>query len=237
LEFTTLANLYNKKKAFTLAELLVAMFVFAMISVLLIPNVVNNAEKNLFTSQLKAAHNNVQQGLLLIIAENQGTLQSFCTGSDPNACFLKQLVGEYDNNVKTMSKGKLSAKIIYGTNADSTDSDTASNPEKNASIQKTAFDNRNPLLLDKTTTPAIIPSTYIAANLANGASISPIFMPKCSARTKYDDVVEPESNVCGVMEIDINAGKKPNIVGKDIHYFWIVDKDGLVPFGEIDNST
>ena len=39
------------------------------------------------------------------------------------------------------------------------------------------------------------------------------------------------------MEIDTNASKVPNIVGKDIHYFWIVDKDGLVPFGEIDNST
>ena len=27
------------------------------------------------------------------------------------------------------------------------------------------------------------------------------------------------------------------MVKKDIHYFWIVDKDGLIPFGEIDNTS
>ena len=45
------------------------------------------------------------------------------------------------------------------------------------------------------------------------------------------------TTICGYLEIDVNASKAPNVVGKDIHYFWIVDKDGLVPFGEIDNFT
>ena len=25
--------------------------------------------------------------------------------------------------------------------------------------------------------------------------------------------------------------------GKDIHFFWIIDKDGFLPVGEVDNTT
>ena len=62
-----LVNLSHKKKAFTLAELLVAMLVFGVIAAMLIPNVSNNAEKNLFATQLLKVQNDVQQALLLLM--------------------------------------------------------------------------------------------------------------------------------------------------------------------------
>ena len=98
-----LVNLSHKKKAFTLAELLVAMLVFGVIAAMLIPNVSNNAEKNLFATQLLKVQNDVQQALLLLMSENQGTLQALCSGDSPNEC-LRNLIAEKFVNTGTVFK-------------------------------------------------------------------------------------------------------------------------------------
>ena len=251
-----MVNSYNKKKAFTLAELLVAMLIFAMIAAMLIPNVSQNAEKNLFTTQLKKVQNDVQQALLLMMAENQGTLQAFCVGANAAECFVNQIVGNFGKTVtydedkkRTESgdeidiKGKLEALTTFGTNLTEREdaSCTEDNKEsKNSCKQKELYEERKPLLLTKIKAYDFSDDEngpYKAANLTNGATISAYFNPECNAKTYSSIGVNANIEVCGFMEIDTNASKVPNIVGKDIHYFWIVDKDGLVPFGEIDNST
>jgi len=220
-----LVNLSHKKKAFTLAELLVAMLVFGVIASMLIPNVSNNAEKNLFATQLLKVQNDVQQALLLLMSENQGTLQALCSGTSASEC-LKGLISK-----------KLESKVEYSGAKEETGCDEKLKPDKNPCIQQAAFETRDPIFLNKNTaaTDSNKKGTYTAVNLTNGATISVVFVPACETVTL--EGITTDSKTCGYIEIDINAGKKPNIVGKDIHYFWIVDKDGLVPFGEIDNAT
>ena len=234
-----LVNLSHKKKAFTLAELLVAMLVFGVIAAMLIPNVSNNAEKNLFATQLLKVQNDVQQALLLLMSENQGTLQALCSGTSASEC-LKGLISE-----------KLESKVEYSGAKEETGCDEKLKPDKNPCIQQAAFEARDPIFLNGDKPDEMLSwkktegdyKGYSAVNLTNGATVSVVFAPACTSTTqeglttfKADDD-NLCTKTCGYIEIDINAGKKPNIVGKDIHYFWIVDKDGLVPFGEIDDAT
>ena len=48
-------------KAFTLAELLITMLIFGILAVMIVPNVTQNAEKELFVTQLKKVQNDIQQ--------------------------------------------------------------------------------------------------------------------------------------------------------------------------------
>ncbi len=236
------------KKAFTLAELLVAMFVFAFIAVLLIPNVTQNAEKSLFTTQLKKVQNDIQQALLVMMSQNQGTLQALCSGDNPSTCFRNELAK------------KLEYRVTYGGTDELKDScgDNDKSEWSNDCKQKEAYEARDPVLMDKTTQASYNVNnadSYTSVNLKNGATVSVVFDPNCKEvegrtdnnTTKANSyelnasltatVTTAPAKLCGYMEVDTNAAKEPNMVGKDIHYFWIIDKDGIVPFGEIDTFT
>lgn len=232
----------NRKKGFTLVELLVAMFIFAMIAVILIPNVTQSAEKNLFTTQLKKVHNDVQQAMLLLLAKNQGTFKTLCIGESSNQCFIDSLVGK-PMDVATQTpgiQGFLEKRVVYSN----TSNECETNEAKDPCAQKRAFEDKKPQFLNKE--PANFSAhanQFYAANLMNGATISVIYNANCNRKFSVQedalitDYIPVAADVCGYMEIDVNASKVPNTIGKDIHFFWIVDGDGLVPFGEIDKFT
>lgn len=232
-------NKLDKKRAFTLAELLVAMFLFSFIAVLLIPNVTQNAEKSLFTTQLKKVQNDIQQAMLVMLTENQGTLQAMCSSGNASKCFRNALAK------------KLEYRVMYDGGEKPDNCSDSKSELMNACKQQEYYEERKPRLLDKRT-PANFgvndEKSYSAVNLKNGATVSVIFDPNCQgpdtktasipynlgAAATQTNVHTAPAKLCGYMEVDINAGKEPNMVGKDIHYFWIIDKDGIVPFGEID---
>lgn len=222
----------NNKKAFTLAELLVAMLMFALLAVVLIPNVAINAEKELFSVQLKKVQNDIQQAMLIMMSQNQGTLSLLCSGADSSKCF----VGEIEE--------KLEKAVMY-SHSDYTNCNVADKSDKKSEQgQACAYMERQPMYMNKgeVTLDVIDKTKFQAINLKNGATASVIFDPAC-AGASVDTVLYSEveadfkPRICGYMEVDVNAAKVPNTVGKDIHYFWIVDQDGIVPFGEIDNFT
>ena len=229
-------NKLEKKRAFTLAELLVAMFLFSFIAVLLIPNVTQNAEKSLFTTQLKKVQNDIQQAMLVMLTENQGTLQAMCSGREQSAneCFRNQLAK------------RLEYRVMYDGEADPENCNDNKSELMNACKQKDAYEAREPRLLDKRT-PANFDvndnNSYSAVNLKNGATVSVVFIPSCNGAVGgyslgggiNTEVRTAPAKLCGYIEVDTNAAKEPNMVGKDIHYFWIIDKDGIVPFGELDD--
>ncbi len=237
-------NNWNKKRAFTLAELLVAMFIFALVATMLVPNVTQNAEKSLFATQLKKVQNDIQQALLVMMSQNQGTLQSFCLGDDQasSSCFRNEIAK------------KLEKRVSFDGNVEpkQEDCDNARNEITNACIQKQEYIDREPILMNKQSAIFYVNNidTFSAVNLTNGATVSVIFDPKCQgtstkpspiaysiSESVSTNVTTAPAKLCGYVEIDLNAGKGPNMVGKDIHYFWIIDKDGIVPFGELDDFT
>ena len=226
-------------KAFTLAELLITMLIFGILAVILVPNVTQNAEKQLFVTQLKKVQNDVQQALLVMMAQNQGSLTLFCSGNDPSSCFRGQISKKLENNVK----------FDYSdTSGNVCKTQTSADDKKSATAQACAFIARKPIYLNKKPVSLKINATsgniFNAVYLKNGATVSVIFNRDCDG-TGIDDwtlsnvVTDADirKRICGYMEIDINAGKIPNTVGKDIHYFWIIDEDGIIPFGEIDTFT
>lgn len=249
----------NIRRAFTLAELLIAMMIFAMLAVILIPNVTNNAEKELFATQLKKVQNDIQQALLFIKSQNQGSLQFFCSGSvaDASKCFigLKNVASESKNGIAK----KLEYNVIYDNN-DSDNNDSVNNvcngntvnrtDKKNAQAQACAYIERNPIYLNKDACNLSVHNTnsFYAVNLKNGATVSVFFDPTCTFNNIPDatlknwenvviDAASKKQKICGYMEVDVNGGKVPNMVGKDIHYFWIDMQDGLIPFGEFGEFT
>ena len=75
------------------------------------------------------------------------------------------------------------------------------------------------------------PLYFAAINLKTGATVRPIII-----RDASDNICISDNCVIGALEVDLNGTKRPNVVGKDIHFFWIVNTDdGIVPWGE--NAT
>ena len=93
----------NNKKAFTLIELLIAMLMVAILSVMLIPNIVKTGEKETFAAQLPKVQNDIQQALLLMMSQNSGSLQSFCTDQGPlTNCFIDEVAKNLPAECKPM---------------------------------------------------------------------------------------------------------------------------------------
>lgn len=245
------ANIVNyNKKAFTLAELLIAMLIFSLLAVLLVPNVTNNAEKELFATQLKKVQNDVQQAVLLMLSQNQGSLRLLCSGGgigDTSGCFVKEIANRLEKNV-TYDSTDISGNACASATIDRTD-------KKSVQGQACLFIEREPQYQNKNSAQLAVnggnnwENPFSAVNLKNGASVAVVFDPICNGAGITDwtvdnsaaSVIDTEgiqpANICGYIEVDVNAGKVPNVVGKDIHYFWIVDQDGIIPFGEVDTFT
>lgn len=232
--------MFKNKNAFTLVELLVAMFIFSVMAVLLVPNVTQSAEKNLFITQLKKVNNDIQQGLLLMIAKNNGSLMGICSGVNSNQCFIDELVGstQSDNSPNTtyMAGGYLEKRVSYGANVNKSDCNYDSEL-KDPCRQSEAYIAREPQYMNKANVGFVVhkEDSFYASNLTNGATISAVFNSLCNSSFIDGKLTTKPAGLCGYMEVDLNGSKVPNMVGKDIHYFWIDPKDGLIPFGEIDD--
>ena len=256
------------KKAFTLVEILLAMFIIATVAVLIIPNVAATAERNLFVTQLKKTQNDLQQAMILMMSKNQGSLQAFCVGAaDGGECLTLEIRHRLDTKIAYKERGVVDEQkdangnpIAHNDQALPADINSPDDcptgletEARNACYQYASYSLRRPQTISKIllsgienaggllTHPAGLGDPFFAVNLANGSSVSTVFNPACDGTgTDFAAGVMPNGanfQVCGYMEVDLNAGKEPNMVGKDIHYFWIIDKDGIVPFGEIDGFT
>jgi len=222
-----------KKKAFTLVELLIAMSLIAIVSVMLIPNVAQSGEKELLATQIKKVNGDLQQAVLLMMSQNLGTLTGFCSGDNANKCFIKEL-SRY-----------LEHKVIFDET--STDLDLKGSPGKARADfcqRDVVYISGNNRQVAQVNTPFASHNCDLgidAVHLKNGAMVSARFDPLCNT-TGWDidenfNTNRADYNLCGYIEVDVNAEKGPNTIGKDIHFFWIIDKDGLLPVGEVDNTT
>lgn len=206
-------------------ELLIAMFVFSIIAVMLVPNVTQNAEKELFATQIKKVQNDVQQALLLMMAKHQNTLVGLFSAS-PSHDFI--------NDTSNGLRSHLETKVVFN-HADG-------GAALDAGEAYRGYVEREPQYLNGANAGLAVNRTasFEAIRLKNGATISAVFNSSCTNAGNaegYPGNGLAAERTCGYLEIDTNSEKSPNIVGKDIHYFWILDKDGLVPFGELADGT
>ncbi len=220
------------------------MLIFGIIAAMLIPNVASNAEKTLFVTQLKKVQNDIQQAMIVIMSENQGTLLGLCSDANASQCFRDEIVGSDTEFARR--KGKLEKLTNFGSDtlglgeAGNTCNDHSEKKDlANPCNQKRQYVNKNPLLLNKSRANQETlhdTNNFFAANLTNGATMRVHYVSACNMAANLVGGDAGITGLCGFIEVDLNAGKAPNTVGKDIHYFWINPKDGIIPFGEYDND-
>ncbi len=238
-------------KGFTLFEILLAMLLMAIIAVSILPGITKNAEQQLFVTQLKKVQNDLKQAMLIISAKNRNSLANvfnnpvyhesnpmWPTGSH------SQLFPTKNNQERNLRfayaiRSALDAHCVYYANAGTFGEKETGNKTTNPKEQAEIFANRNPHFMtgkdknnqlysgdkDSHTNNWPQPDNFAALNLKTGATVRPIITDtNCRG-----DIV------CGALEVDLNGAKRPNVVGKDIHFFWIVNNDdGIVPWGEND---
>ncbi|MDD3594388.1 MAG: type II secretion system protein [Candidatus Gastranaerophilales bacterium] len=218
----------KKFSAFTLMEILTAMVIFVLVGTFVIPSIMKSSEKSLFSTQLKKVNNDIQQAMLVILAKNHSDYTTVCSadaaGAASNKCFRDELVKylepivTYDNENDVVGANAEKYEDYYGSEYFN----------KREFLNKTGFDYEADIV-------GISQDTMAAAVLKNGASVNVVYNHLCNA--DMSDYLASANNslpVCGIIEVDLNAQKGPNTIGKDIHYFWIVNKEGIIPFGEVD---
>lgn len=235
-------------KAFTLFEILLAMLLMAIIAVAVLPGITKNAEQQLFVTQLKLVQNDLKQTMLILTAKNRGRLSNVIGNSTYNTSnpLFPQQGGKdgYPQNQSAMDnltfayaiRSVLDTNCVYFQGAKKDPGTDKTSPAKQAQL----FAERNPhfitgkndaQLLYGNGSKDVQPANFAALNLKTGATVRPIIIRDASNRICISD-----SCVIGALEVDLNGTKRPNVVGKDIHFFWIVNTDdGIVPWGE--NAT
>lgn len=81
-------------------------------------------------------------------------------------------------------------------------------------------------------TGALAAPTSPGLILANGTVLvfEDYFAASCNSSGTNVSATTSFPNVCSDIMVDINGSKKPNVVGKDIFYFWVLS-DSLIPWG------
>ena len=237
-------------RAFTLFEILLSMLLMAIIAVSILPGITKNAEQQLFVTQLKKVQNDLKQAMLIISARNKNDIRRVFNNpayGANNPLFPpagnRQPGNALNNYTFALAiRSALDAHSVYFAGDDRTTGNQITSPSEQAQL----FANRNPHYMDLNKTVLYNeqngqianftpPANFAALNLKNGATVRVVIRDNNDRNCNT-----PEggvNNVCGYLEVDLNGVKRPNVVGKDIHNFWIVNNDdGIVPWGENDNQ-
>ncbi len=204
---------YNRRAAFTLAEVLITLGIIGVVAALTIPNLIVKYEKNRTVTQLKKTYSVLNQAYLFAKAD----------GGD--SILAENIIGDYDNNLATrnyvenfMSKYFTPyLKITKNCGYTSDSSCFGKNYIR-------SFANGN---------PADSGITYYKYNLIlnDGTFIS------VTTNTRCDE--NGENCVSGgglIFYIDISGGNKPNMFGKDTFIFYITPKSSNIDFYKFGNT-
>ncbi len=197
-----------KRKAFTLAEVLITLGIIGVLAAILIPNIVENYREKQFTSQLKkvyAALANAYEKTLVEYGEtynwNLGTANSSDGANRLNELLLPNF--RILNNCKTDGGCWRNTEIKYLNNTSS-----GLNISNN-SAYSTAFVEGGMLLAFR-----VLDAN---CNLAIGTG-------------------DEYGHVCAEVVVDVNGEKNPNAYGYDVHIFYVT-RHGFVPAGHFEDQT
>ena len=197
-------NLFEKKIAFTLAEVLITLGVIGVVSALTLPSVINNFQVSAWESGLKKSYATIINGFHAIASENGGDLRNSGLFDDVDDETFSDRI---DEAVRKHFKVVKSCKIGDTINCPGYElHDLIGNYQDNRFIYSRAED-------------------YYIAYLADG-SIMSAENSMCTP-TAYMDESMFRYN-CAIIYIDINGQKKPNTRGKDIFQLGSIDEKGNI---------
>ena len=212
-QFTTHHSL-KRKSAFTLAEVLITLGIIGVVAALTLPSLLANYTKTQTVVQLKKSYSVLEQTIKN--AENDyGEVNNWPEWDDAEIILNKYFV-PYLQGTKEFGKVKSWDKAICYTPSVKTHVDNL-----NRIVQYTFLSGMhvsNPFYANKTASIQLNDGTCIGLNpildLNENASYSALFSR--------------------LILIDVNGAQKaPNVVGKDLFFFYI-NSDGVIkPFGDI----
>ena len=212
-QFTTPHSL-KRKSAFTLAEVLITLGIIGVVAALTLPSLLANYTKTQTVVQLKKSYSVLEQTIKN--AENDyGEVNNWPEWDDAEIILNKYFV-PYLQGTKEFGKVKSWDKAICYTPSVKTHVDNL-----NRIVQYTFLSGMhvsNPFYANKTASIQLNDGTCIGLNpildLNENASYSALFSR--------------------LILIDVNGAQKaPNVVGKDLFFFYI-NSDGVIkPFGDI----
>lgn len=182
---------YKKKlKAFSLAEVLIALAVIGVVAALTIPTLIKNIEDREFKSLLKKDYATLLQAQLALISDN-GNFPNAIASCGDNAC----VVNAFKQKLSYVKQCTTLSECIPYTTATYMNGDDASSDSY--------FQNATDGLI-----------------LNNGASVMIYLDdPTCSVNLSDSPTYSNRNDDCGWMILDVNALKGPNRFGRDIYLF------------------
>ena len=198
----TQMSLQKRKRAFTLAEALIALAITGLVAAITVPTLMRNYNEFITANKLKKFYALITEAVKLSMIEND--IPSFWKVSNGNNSqavteFSSYLVPYFkiSKNCKTGS-GCLKYQLVY-------------NEEGNAlGYNYDALDNYYKFVLSD--------GSYVFTRASGGT---------CS---KYCNCNEENRNdICGTIAIDVNGPRRPNRIGKDIFFFNISAKGLILP--------
>lgn len=238
----------NKKKAFTLAEILLSLTVIGIVAAIALPSLLGNANERAWETQKKALHTRMAQAIPLLPSINgYGQLSSTTSGGQTTIT---------DTAAETFLRDGLSKVIkitnICGITQGTTGADAATVlkdcglPDKIIALDGTTTINLSSITtlggLNSAFTGTYagsVPFNYqqqdsnaAAFETANGESIIAYYYPECTSNMYENEAYNSQSKVCANFIYDLNGIKGPNTVGKDIGFMtaiYATDSDVVAP--------
>lgn len=200
-----------KKKAFTLAEVLITILVLGIVLTLVMPGLVKNYKEHEIISAVKKFYSQFSTALSVAQVKN-GEVESWNWDPDRGGAGAEEIMNTLAPYLK------IRKRCPYNST------------EKCFATKYYNLSNGNWGIASPDDS-----SNYSRATLADGMSIWIRTQGNgCSLNMSNGEGTDSKSKylkeVCGLIGVDINGVKGPNILGKDTFYFWIT-KYGALPVG------
>jgi prepilin-type N-terminal cleavage/methylation domain-containing protein len=217
-------NLKSRPKAkkffgFTLAEVLITLGIIGVVSAMTIPALINKCQKVVLANQAKKEYAMWTQVFKSILADNNTTSLS---ETELWGTFTDYYISQ-DNNPTTSHLAFWAELGKYVKISPSAQSDTEGFHLHDARKWDTLIEGY-PIFL------------------ANGSKLRAYYFRKTPERkteTVCSQIKELGGSMCneiGWMYIDVNGAKGPNIMGRDIFWFYLSDEGVLYPVGGKDDT-
>lgn len=205
---TPLSNKTKKKYAFTLAEILIVLTIIGVVASLTVPVVLNNISQAELKTAFKKNYSVINQATRLILINDTPNFKNLCNNDDNNC--LANFYKKYLNVVKICSGN--SGEFLGNCWHQDGEWNQLNGP------QRMDGDDGNTGLI-----------------LSSGAFLN---IHNTDLYCDEDESIPSAPGtflVCAEMTIDVNGFKKPNVIGKDIYFMSILEKQ-LRPGGDSGSS-
>lgn len=180
-----------KKKAFTLAEVLITLAIIGVVAAMTVPSLLQGQQEKATVTALKKAFSTLSNAFTLAVNDN-GTPDNWGMIANPSSPMLDKLK-PYLNVAKDCTDG---SKGCFPTGVN---------------YKYLAPTQGNIGVIDDWNEPAL--------KLADGTLLlGEVNSSDCSSPIGNSTALK---NVCGNYYVDINGYKSPNQVGKDVYRFWL----------------